>query len=192
MFTFLFYLIKVNPVKFCVSVIFILLLYPINNLNSTYEVTKEFLVHTQLSNKDLFIISDNDQFVLLELKTFNINDNKVSYRKDEELLIVSWIVFVMCGIFLVIGTFNRDTDANWNLREVRTNTLRKKIKCIIEYEKGEEIFSYTLNDRLLFKENKQVRYFNDLIDRYLDSPKSYPKYTPLEQRRENKLNEILK
>lgn len=191
MFTFLYYLIKINPVKFCTAVIFILLLYPLNNLNSTYEVSKEILVHTQLSNKDLFIISDNDKFVLLEPKTFTINENKVTYKKDEELLIFSWIAFVICAIILVIGTFNRDTDANWNLKDVRINTLRKKIKCTIEYENGKEIFYYTLNGRLLFKENQQRFHFGDIIGKYLDYPNAYPKYTPLEQRRENKLNEIL-
>jgi hypothetical protein len=187
-----------NPFKIIVSVIFLLLLYPINNLDSEKVYKKEFFYHDTIGDDNFFLIKDNSEYKVINSKHPNITidgeHKMVEYFENNELLILSWIAFVVSIIILLVGTFNRDTDLNWEMGEVRNKSLRKIVKCEIEYENGKEIFSYILNGRLLCRNLNQIYLYElgKIIEDYVDNPGAFPKYKNTEDRREDKLNEILK
>jgi hypothetical protein len=193
-----YFIVTKNPFKIFVSVIFLLLLYPINNLDSVKVSKKEFFYHDTIGDDNFFLIKYNSEYKVIKSKHFDITidgeHKMVEYSEDNELLILSWIAFVVSIIILLVGTFNRDTDLNWEMGEVRNKALRKIVKCEIEYENGKEIFSYSLNCRLLCKKPNQIYLYElgKMIEDYIDNPRAFPKYKNTEDRREDKLNEILK
>ena len=170
--------VRKNPFKTIVSIIFILLLYPINNLDSEEVSKKEFVYNDTIGDNNFFVIKDNLEYKVIKSKNPNITMDgerkMLEFSEGNDIFFLSWTAFVISIIILMVGTFSRDTDMNWEMKEVRNKALIKIVKCEIEYENGKEIFSYILNDRLLCKTPNQIYLYElgKIIDNYIFNPKT--------------------
>ena len=94
-----------------------------------------------------------------------------------------WVAFIILSTIIIVTMFT--DDGQWDFDEVFYETSKNFIKCEIE----DDIYVYTIFGRLLAKERYQTRNFNiynikDITMR--------PKYKLRSEKREDKLNQILK
>ena len=188
---YLFYTIKENRGKMVMLLCTIALLYPILNCNPDLKEKVKVITSFKYDTNTCYVYyaSDNSFKVLKFDKEQPIStDGYLTKDKDNVWLILSWIGFVALCIVLLVATFQTDDDFNWEFTGRWSDVLHRDIVC--EFE--DDLYYYTLDNKLLCKSQDQRTRLYDEVNRYISFPNLYLEYKGTkQQKRNNKLDKIL-
>lgn len=151
---------------------------------SNYLETENYINFSVSDKEDLIKVHKNEIIEHCE--------DSVKYKKIKDGYIILWILSIILTLFISIPIFMSDDEVSWDFKDTLIETYKKRIKCHIEYQNGEEIFYYTLNGRLLAKTNHKLSVYNYEINSYIKDYIQYKKSLPLFKTKSEILEEIVK
>ena len=187
---YLFYTIKENRGKMVMLLCTIALLYPILNCNPDLKEKVKVITSFKYDTNICYVYYGSDSFNVLKFdKEQPIStDGYLTKDKENVWLILSWIGFVALCIVLLVATFQTDDDFNWEFTGRWSDVLHRDIVC--EFE--DDLYYYTLDNKLLCKSQDQRIRLYDEVNRYISFPNLYLEYKGTkQQKRNNKLDKIL-
>jgi len=185
-FIYLLELVKENIAKTIIIIIACISLNYAGKIPDTqHEVT--ILKEVQINGKWIYIHEEYDGDLDIFYKTERLkltgkDKNKYRYKQySPGNILLGALFFILVIILIVMLT----SDGRWDFRDVFENTIKYYIRCEIE----DKFYVYTIFGRLIEKSNYQTNNFNIYNLRDITI---LPKYKLRSEKRNEKLNKILK
>ena len=186
---YLFYIVRYNPFK----VSYILIMIVSYQYAGTYpDVYIEQYIHStiEVDGKYLYVYSESNdnkiQYKLIELDTKQkLIDNKLTIRSYNDTNVFLYIIFGSATILLIVTLIVsiNDLKCRWNFQEC----FRKSLKIFIKCEEENDIYHYTIFNRLIHKSTKIEHDIRCIHICSLSDLNTYPKF----QTKRNKRKEAL-
>jgi hypothetical protein len=188
---FIFYILKINPIKILLILLTIVSFYltnfedkirKIEVVNEIEHIGDNYIIIKKSSeNKFKLEIKEKDENIFLK-------DGFYYERIYNEINILFWTLFSIGIAILIIMTIFND-EYGWEIDEVIEESILSLVLCEIENDK----YCYTIMDRLIGKNDKRIKTsyilstfgIRNIKDVYL-----CPKYQTKSKKRELLLNEI--
>jgi len=193
----LFTLVQNNPIKTLNVAIFLSALYylVIGNPNVWEKKklihqfktdTKYCYVYPKENNRSEFGIEVSD--VPLE-----IVGDFVATQQPNDWYIVSLILTIFLGVFLVVSFITEMDDVSWELKDIIIETLHNDVKTHTEDIGGDKYYYYTLDDKLVeTSKNEFITYMKSRIKEYYEHPNMFPDFKGTTQNiRDGKLEDLI-
>ena len=191
---YLFKLIKDSPVKTSFLIVGIFLLHPIYNLDYDLKKPKKVINTFKNGVEYCYVIKESSSSLKVVTSEVGLpidKDGMILVDTENALLIVTWGVFVVCCIAMLVGIFADDDDVNWSFRDNFIETLHDDVKCEMEEIGNQETYYYTLDGKLILKSNTHRNRVYNEVESYYKSPNLYLKFETKQKKRNNKLDKIL-
>ena len=191
---YLFKLIKDSPVKTSFLIGGILLLHPIYNLDYDLKKPKKVINTFKNGVEYCYVIKESSSSLKVVTSEVGLpidKDGMILVDTENALLIVTWGVFVVCCIAMLVGIFADDDDVNWSFRDNFIETLHDDVKCEMEEIGNQATYYYTLDGKLILKSNTHRNRVYNEVESYYKSPNLYLKFETKQKKRNNKLEDIL-
>jgi hypothetical protein len=190
---FLLYLLVKNPAKL-IFIVLTLISFEFagkfNDDKNKDHVLAENLIVQGKDSSYVYLYKDQSVFRVTSFpkKQAILPDQTIEYGSYAAINIVLWIVFGILSIILLASVITNDDDVNWEFRTNWSSFLRKQVKV---YEQNGKYHWVLFNKLLVVHEKPIDGYFlSQAIDAYINDPNIYPSFTPLEIKRNDKLNKL--
>jgi len=185
---FLFNFIIVNKVK-SIAIVLACLLFPF--VGSFKDEKSETLIYKEMKidNQWCYLYHDDGD---IEMKSFSqkqtLHNVKLVEYEFNDVNIISWIVFIILLLIIIIPIFANDSDSEYEMDDVFTKTLSFFVECEVE----DDYYIYHSFGKLLSRERRQynVRNIANHFGISLTGLRNCPDYQSIQRKRHNALNKL--